>query len=229
MNQIRKIIQARIDNIIQLSEVAGEIPHQPTVGDLRETYLLEFFRTLVPDSVSITSGFITDFQGTMSPQLDFIVYMKSALPLMVMKDGLSIVPMESVVVFAEIKSTLTTTHLKQVKMQNTTLASMKLSAEIKEKRFIIPSFILAYDTNIASDSLKTWMSTNGNTFACCTLKQDTYIRDEGIRVFDNIAFDIKHYGVLAFIATFYRALHYLVSERDIEPTLDYYLTARPST
>lgn len=228
MNYIRKIIQARIDNIIQLSEGTGNVPHSPTVGALREEYLSEFFRELVPDSVSITSGFIADAAGNISPQLDLIVTQKSSLPLITMKDGLSIVPVESAILVAEIKSTLTTKDLKQVEAQNDSLSKLQVTVEIKkDSPFIIPTIVLAYDTNIAKKKIKSWMEQNGNTVAFCILKKDTYFKDSGILVFEHEKDGIRYHGTLAFIAMFHKALNYLVCQRNFEPNLDYYLTGRP--
>jgi len=229
MNHIRKIIQARIDNIIQLSDVTGNVPHRPTVGALREEYLSEFFRELVPDSVSITSGFIADAAGNISPQLDLIVTQKSSLPLITMKDGLSIVPVESAILVAEIKSTLTTEGLKQVEMQNEALSKLQVTVKINDNRFIIPTIVLAYDTNIAKETIISWMEKNGNTVAFCILKKDTFFKDAGILVFEHEQYGIKHHGTLAFIATFHKALNYLVGQRNFEPNLDIYLTGRTPT
>ena len=226
MNHIRKIIQARIENIIQLSEVAGNVPHSPTVGALREEYLSEFFRELVPNSVSITSGFIADAAGNISPQLDLIVTQKSSLPLITMKDGLSIVPVESAILVAEIKSTLTTEGLKQVEAQNDSLSKLQVTVDIRDGRFIIPTIVLAYDTNIAKETIITWMEKNGNTVAFCILRKDTYFKDSGILIFEHEQYGIRHHGTLAFIATFHKALNYLVGQRDFEPNLDCYLTSR---
>ncbi len=229
MNQIRKFIQTKIDNIIQLSDATGDIDHNPTVGELRESYLLDFFRDLIPDSLSVTSGFVADAKGIISPQLDLIVTQKSALPLMNVKEGISIVPVESAILVAEIKSTLSTSHLGQIKKQNSSLASMQLSGEMKEKRFIIPTVILAYDTDIAHETIKSWLLDNGNTVACCIFKKRTYFKDREILVFENEEHGIRHHNVLAFISTFHKALNYLVQNRDFEPNLDMYLTGYSST
>ena len=227
MNQIRKIVQAKIDNIIQLSEIAVDIKHGGTIGELRESYLMDFFKDLIPSSVSLTSGFITDAAGTISPQLDIIVTKKSALPLIEMKDGLSVVPIESVLLVAEVKSTLSTSHFSQIEKQNESITSMKLTGNMGSKDFIIPTIILAYDSEINQQTLIEWMKCNGNTTVCCTFKNDTLVKDRDILVFKNIDFDIKHHGVLAFVSTFYKMLEYLNDERDYKPNLDVYLTGRP--
>ena len=227
MNPIRKIVQAQIDNIIKLSDLVGNIEHNPTIGELRENYLIDFFTKLVPSSVSLTSGFITDAAGRISPQLDLIVTQKTALPLFSMKEGLSIVPVESALLVAEIKSTLETSSLEQVKNQNEKIASMNISGDIGKQNFIIPTIILAYDSKVNPDTLKKWMEDNGNTVSCCILKKDTFIKEVEINVFENYAYGIQHHGVLAFVSTFHKMLGYLIDNRDFEPNLDSYLTGRP--
>lgn len=202
----------------------GSVKHNPTVGALREEYLLEFFRELVPDSVSITSGFIVDATGNISPQLDLIVIQKSSLPLITMKDGLSIVPVESAILVVEIKSTLITEDLKQVEAQNDSLSKLQLTIEIENSKFIIPTMVLAYNTNIAEKTIKDWTKQNCNTVAFCILKKNSYFKNsDDILVFDHEKDGIKHYGTLAFIAMFHKALNYLVGQRNFEPNLEFYL------
>ncbi|UPR37056.1 hypothetical protein ISX50_17455 [Vibrio cyclitrophicus] len=229
MNQIREIVQAKIDNVIKLAEVAGGIQHNATIGELRESYLMDFFKELIPSSVSLTSGFITDAGGNISPQLDFIVTKKSALPLIEMKDGLSIVPIESVLLTAEIKSKLSTSHFQQIENQNTKITSMNITGDMGKNNFIVPSIILAYDHDISEERLVDWIGQNGNIVACCTFKRDTYLKNENVETFKNFDFNIKHHGVLTFVSTFHQMLVYLDEKRDFRPNLDVYLTGRPKS
>ncbi|KXX70403.1 DUF6602 domain-containing protein [Flammeovirga sp. SJP92] len=226
MNLIRRIIQNNINRIISQSEDISALSHNPSIGSVRESFLIEFFRELIPDSVSIKSGFITDASGKISPQLDFIVVKNSSIPFFEMKDDISVIPIESVLLIAEIKSTLTTTDLEQIKSQVSVITSMNLTGEIGKENFIVPNIILAYDTNIKSETLVDWMEENGNSVACCTLKKDTYIKDDKIKVFENCAFNIQHHGVLAFVSTFHKMLDYLGTKRDFKPNMDVYLTGR---
>ncbi len=226
MNIIRKILQAKIDNIIQLSEVVRSVPHDPTVGALREQYLSEFLRGIIPDTVSITSGFIVDSFGRISPQLDLIVTKKGLLPLVAMKDGLSVVPVESAILVAEIKSNLTTKNLEQVKHQNNEISRLVPTLQEMDRHvhFIIPTIIMSYDTEIATKTTREWMDQNANTQAFCILKKYTYFRtDSGVRFFENGQKEKQHYGTLAFITMFHRALNYLAAQRNFEPVFDKYL------
>ena len=145
-----------------------------------------------------------------------------------MKEELSVVPVESALLVAEIKSNLDINSLDQVKIQNEKLSSMNISGEMGRKKFIIPTIILAYDSKVKRETLKNWMESNGNTVACCIFKKDTLVKDEGIKIFENTSYGIKHHGVLAFVATFHKMLEYLIKERDFQPNLDVYLTGRPA-
>jgi hypothetical protein len=227
MNQVREVIQARIDNLMRLSDVASTVGHAATIGQLRESYLMEFFRELVPANVSLTTGFVSDANGNISTQFDFIVAQQSSLPLISMKDQLSVVPVESALLVAEIKSSLTTADLDQVSGQNQCLSSMKPAGDAGSKPFIIPTIIVAYENQVASATMEKWLKENGNTVVCCVFNGDTFIKDNGIRRFEKDAFGIKHHGVLAFIATVYRMIEYLDANRDFKPSFDIYLTGRP--
>jgi len=228
VNQIRRVIQARIDNLMRLAEAASNVGHAATIGQLRESYLMELFRELIPANLALSSGFISDATGQISPQLDFIVTLNSALPLIAMKDQTSIVPVESALLVAEIKSTLSLSALQQVERQNESLALMQPCGEMGQERFIIPTIVIAYESNVANDTLQKWMESNGNTVVCCVLNGDTFMKADGIRVFAKDGHQIKHHGVLAFIANFYSMLEDLNSMRDFKPNLHTYLTGRPT-
>ena len=221
MNQIRAIIQNRIDTLIRLAETAGTIKHRSSVGNLREGYLVEFVRELIPSGVSITSGFLTDALGTISPQLDLILTHNSSLPIIAMQEGLSVVPIESAILVAEIKSTLTTSDLMQIESQNTSIASMKPSGKSRNE-FIVPTYVFAYDTNVSKERLRAWMEQNPNTVAFCMIKKFSMIKGRG--EFSNGEHGIDYYGTLAFVANFYGMIDQLLNLRDFDPHLFHYLT-----
>ena len=103
MNPIQKVFQARIDALIAQSNGAKAVEHPTTKGSLRERYLIDFFRELIPQSLSITSGLICDASGRCSPQIDFIIKDDNTLPSVNMMETVSLVPVESVHLTAEIK------------------------------------------------------------------------------------------------------------------------------
>jgi len=51
MNPIRKVLQTRIENLVKLANVAAEVSHNATIGSLRESYLTDFFKELIPEGV----------------------------------------------------------------------------------------------------------------------------------------------------------------------------------
>jgi hypothetical protein len=209
---------------VQLAEVAGGINHSATVGALREEYIIEFIKKLIPDSVNITSGFIVDAYGHISPQLDLIVTKKSALPLMGMKEGLSVVPIESALLVAEIKSTLDIKALAQVEKQNKSISEMYVSGEIGKQKFIVPTMIIAFSTNIKESTLMKWLESNLNTTACCVLKSHTIVKNNPYIIYQNSDSEIRHFATLSFVSMFYNAIVHLNEKRDFVPSMDNYLT-----
>lgn len=104
---------------------------------------------------------------------------------------------------------------------------MRVSENNGTKSVILPTMILAYENKVAKKTLQDWMENNGNTVVFCVITGDTFIRDDHIRIFEKAGFNIKHHGILAFVATFYRMLEFLNANREFRPNWDNYLTGRP--
>jgi len=232
MNPIRKVLQTRIENLVKLANVAAEVSHNATIGSLRESYLTDFFKELIPESLSITSGFLSDALGNITCQLDWVVTVKASLPLIAMQDNVSIIPVESALLVAEIKSTLNSEALKQVAKQNKYIAALRLSGSLKEtEKFIIPTIILAFSSDLSEDSVRKWMldSENGNTVLCCVIDKYTLIKNNDcVDINRKDSNGIRYYETLAFIAYFYYALEYLVEQRSFRPDWNNYLIGIPN-
>lgn len=179
-NPIRELMRSRVRTLLENCRAAGEVKHGLTVGSLRENYLREFFRDVVPPSFRVASGFVVDADGIMSPQLDFIVYNPGALPPMILGHDLAVLPVESVVLVAEIKSTLTTTDFDQVKAQRAALNSMKVAVPDDAKgEMRIPHAIFALDCKVALTTLRSWLEECGDIMSVCIVGRFFVDRVEG--------------------------------------------------
>ena len=182
MNKIKQIVINRIEKLERDLILAMEVEHHATTGTLRESYLCDFMAEFMPADVEITSGFITDKNGKISPQLDMIFTYKNSLPPVLMKKGLSIVPIESVLFFGEIKSTLSNDSLDQIKKQNESITKMKLNYAGAQ---VVPSFILSLRSDLSEKTIKQWMEQRpNNTILCCVLDKFCMpVTATGIQVF----------------------------------------------
>src|SRR5690625_6833477 len=91
MSKIQVLIQSEIESLLAKPKGYQTIEHNTTKGNLRETLLIEFFKKLIPPSLSISSGFICDCYGKISNQTDFIVYDKSILPSIFLDKNISMI------------------------------------------------------------------------------------------------------------------------------------------
>src|ERR1700740_3398836 len=113
MNPIQKIVSSRLSSLMGQYESVEAIAHMQTRGQLREGFLIEFFKEVIPQKLSINSGIICDASGATTTQLDFIVTDESSLPSMGFGGMIAVVPVESALMCAEIKTTLTVQALEQ--------------------------------------------------------------------------------------------------------------------
>ncbi len=138
-------------------------------GLLEKNILLSFFKDLIPGSLSITSGIVCDAQGRSSRQLDFIIKDNRLLPSILMETDVSVVPVETVHLIAEIKTKLRTSDLAQVKESRKVFNQLQLARlPIPNQPPIkIPSVILAFDNEISRQTLEKWMLENGDVVSIC--------------------------------------------------------------
>ena len=117
MNPIKQILTSKMEALMALSRGAESIAHMGARGAVRDSYLKDFYSDVIPSSLRLEGGFICDSHGNSTPQLDMIVVDPSFLPPMSMAGDVSVIPVESALMVAEIKSTLTRPAFDQVQRQ----------------------------------------------------------------------------------------------------------------
>jgi len=223
MNAIQKLIQSDIKCLIEKSKGYNAIPHNATKGGLREVLLMDFFRKLIPSSLSISSGIICDAIGRTSNQTDFIIYDKNILPDIILDSNISVVPIETVYLTAEIKTTLTTKDLKKIIEARSNFNEFELAGyNFKIK---IPSVILAFNTNISQKTLIDWMEINPDFISICIIDKFTISNtEEGIEIYEkNSEPNIAYWETLRFCLPLYNYLTQEKKQRLIAPLWDAYI------
>lgn len=202
MNPIHRALTARVKALLAASEEASAIPHAATLGQLREEILINFFRSLIPQSLSITSGIICDAKGRVSRQTDFIVKNDRALPSIVMSDMVAIVPVEAVHLTAEIKSTLKTEHLSKLTGDRASLNVLELATwplpppNISIK---IPSVVIAFESDVAVDTLKDWLDKENDVVSICVVGKYSLSKiNNGIELYESCDEKPIYYETLRF-------------------------------
>lgn len=83
------------------------IPHPGELGTGREEVIRGFLRKYLPQRFGVSTGFVFDFSGKVSKQIDVIIYDALLTPKFEVVGGKVFHPCESVVCVGEIKSVLT--------------------------------------------------------------------------------------------------------------------------
>lgn len=178
MSPVKQIIQSRINSLKELSDGFDAITHHTTKGTLRENGLIEFFKGIIPQKFSISSGIVCDSLGSMSNQTDFIVYDRDLLPPLLLSSDISLIPVDSVYLIAEIKSNLRTKDLKQIILARENFNKLKLSSLNKDINIIIPTVVLAYASDISEKYLMTWMKNNNDVVSICIIDSYTLSKEQ---------------------------------------------------
>lgn len=169
-NIVRDILEQRATQLLREIENAGTIPHQQTVGELRESAIKASLRQILPTGFDVCSGFVTDAYNVVSPQLDIIVYQQGTIaPLFLHQDD-AVIPYELLRIAIEIKSTLRLGEnrktLDQIKSQADALSLMQFSSFVPNRELPgnvqeafsfsrpRPMFIIAHDNEIGLETLK---------------------------------------------------------------------------
>ncbi|WP_348813799.1 DUF6602 domain-containing protein [Flavobacterium maritimum] len=225
MFPIKHLILTEIEILAQKSKGFEAVDHNATKGGLRENLLINFFKKLIPEGLDITSGIICDAKGKSSNQTDFIVYDKSTLPRILLDKEISIIPIETVYIIAEIKTTLRTSDLEQIKTARENFNKLELAAKHipNNPEFKVPSVIIAYETNIAEKTLIEWMEKMNDIVSICIIGKFILSKEDTIKKYEKGAINPNYFETLVFYNQLYNYLKQTLETREINPIWDAYI------
>ncbi|MCT4665472.1 MAG: hypothetical protein N4A45_09595 [Flavobacteriales bacterium] len=229
MNPIKRVIQSRIIQLLAQSESISKIKHPPTVGELRESFIVNFLKDLLPKRISLNTGVICDATGNISRQLDLILTDESYLPKINFGGRNSIIPVESVLMFAEVKSTLSTLDLEQIEEQIKGMYQLKLAkygASNPDEKISIHGLVIAFDCNIKEETLEEWLNDNKGVLAICIIDKYSMLRTKSRIQIIRSKKEIKFDETLSFIGALYQALELQISKREFVPNWHTYLSRK---
>jgi hypothetical protein len=132
-----------------LKETRSALSHNLSKGEAVEETVREFLRRHLPTSLGVVSGQIVDSQGSMSRQMDVIIYDAARTPsLFISKSGgIHVVPSEGVIAAVEVKTKLTLGQIDSV-MEN-----MKSVKTLDKSAFINTDTVIQHTVNLFGQEL----------------------------------------------------------------------------
>jgi hypothetical protein len=226
-NHILQLVTDRIGALIVAAKSSGALSHAGTVGTVREQQLRDFLSTLLPVPLAVTSGFISDSLGQLTPQLDLIVYDPPRLPQIAMSPDIAVVPSDSALLMAEIKSTLNTSVLDQALRQLAAIQNMAHSGTGAQdgESVIVPQIIVAFESEVSLETVDSWFAQCPNLLMVSVLSSATLAKTgESERTITLGSAANNYMNVRAFIVHFFSLLHQVAKlRRSISPQLAHYL------
>ena len=187
-NLIQQMLIESANQLLRKLEAVGKVPHDATVGELRETAIASSLQQLLPTGFEVCSGFVTDAYGTISPQLDIVVFQRGVVSPLFLQHKDAVIPFEAFKFAIEVKSTLKTSDFKQLKVQSDSIAEMWNSTFMPQrvggvnsttltfKKGTPPLLVIAYDNKVAEATLFELLDKSPNIAGIFIIKQGCFIR-----------------------------------------------------
>lgn len=90
-----------------LEKLSKLIPHSGEEGGAKEDAIREFLETYLPERFGVATGFVFDFKGDTSQQIDVVIFDRMVAPRFKILGNRYFFPCESVVAVGELKTNLT--------------------------------------------------------------------------------------------------------------------------
>ena len=123
-NLLKQIYADKATQFLKRIERANIVDHGPTIGTLREQAIIDSLAEIIPTFFDISSGFVIDANGSITPQIDVLLYQKGTLSPMLLTKSSIILPIELYRLGIEVKSTITRETFDQVRTQASALTSL---------------------------------------------------------------------------------------------------------
>jgi len=111
VNMKELFLEMQQEMIAKLRLIRNNVKHAPTKGDAVELSWIEFLGTYLPNRYCVDNAFIVDNTGTISDQIDLVIYDQQYSPFVFCHAGVKYIPAESVYAIFEIKQTLNKQHI----------------------------------------------------------------------------------------------------------------------
>ena len=94
-----------------IDQIRHSVPHAGETGNLVERVIRNQLLEVLPEKVGVSNGFVVDSQGSVSRQMDIILYDRPSTPRIFTSDGAQMFPVESTYACGEIKTDMDSKQL----------------------------------------------------------------------------------------------------------------------
>ncbi|MBL7178950.1 MAG: hypothetical protein ISS65_01915 [Desulfobacterales bacterium] len=184
MSRIQQVLVSRLRRLSDSISESSSISHSATKGALRESYLRAFLGDIMPPDISVGSGFICDCFGSISPQIDFILAERKRIPSIALMKDVALVPVETALAAIEMKSTVDSETLDQLKNQFIEcqklrpVAVRKPNDVAKQTRQSLPILfsLIGLETKVGKETLSEWFQEIPHLMTICIIGKFTLKR-----------------------------------------------------
>jgi len=176
LKEIFQGLQVQMEAKLTLSR--SVIPHPGTVGEVSELEWLGLLKNFLPKRYCFDKGFVVDSTGSVSDQIDIIVYDRHYTPFVFHTNGAKYIPAEAVYAIIECKQNISKAHIQYAahkassvrKLKRTSIGFMQATGPTEPKPLHnILAGIVCLDGTISNGSkayLKTLSADEMLTFVC---------------------------------------------------------------
>jgi hypothetical protein len=129
---LQELFENLQNELLSKLKVGESIPHPTSKGDDTEINWLGVLKSL-PSRYEVSRGFVVDAEGSLSDQIDAIIYDRYYSPLILHRDSTLYVPAESVYAVLEIRQSLSKENIEYAGAKAKTVRELKrTSAPIRQ-------------------------------------------------------------------------------------------------
>ena len=185
-NKLYNLLAAKQNTLAAFLEESGTIPHPTGNGDNSEESWKKFLNEILPKKYGIDKGYVIDYEGNVSDQIDLIIYDALYSPFVLTSNtGEKFIPAEAVYAIVEVKPNIDKENIEYANNKIQTVKDLKRSSrgmtcagKRTEKRSLthILGILLATNMDIANDStIIKHLNNNKNIDLGCAINRYSFI------------------------------------------------------
>lgn len=128
-NQLYDLLAKKQSELAAFLEESGTIPHPTGNGDNSEGSWKKFFKEILPGKYGVDKGYVIDYEGNVSEQIDLIIYDALYSPfVLVSNTGEKFIPAEAIYAIVEVKPNINKANIEYANKKIQSVKELKRSS-----------------------------------------------------------------------------------------------------